>query len=120
VENQSAREVQANVKAWNNHGEQATADESTEEEVDSGDNNMGDSAEDKVVDSETDSLRIEDEEQIAVPAMSSTVTDEDGLKNTAAVDLSAQSTENATRTISDDDFLKRPFNLDDYSRRMKK
>ena len=127
VENQSAREVQANVKDWNQRKEQATADE--QGQVDAEDNNTGDSAEDKAVDSEMDSLQVEDEEQSvdtppeelgAVPATSSTVTDEDELKDTAAVDFSAQGTENSTRRIGDGDSLKRSFNLDDYRRRMKK
>lgn len=123
VENQSAREVQANVKDWNQRKEQATADE--QGQVDAEDNNTGDSAEDKAVDSEMDSLQVEDEEQSvdtppeelgAVPATSSTVTDEDELKDTAAVDFSAQGTENSTRRIGDGDSLKRSFNLDDYRR----
>ena len=113
IENQSAREVQANVKEWNHRNKQLVADE--QGQVDAEDSSTSDSTENTIGGIETDLIQAEYEEkftdeQDAVPSTSSTAT----------ADSPAQSTENATRTISDGDSLKRPFNLDDYSRRIKK
>lgn len=99
VESQSAREVIANVKAWNQRNEQPT-------EIEAKDIITTDSAEDTIADAETDSLQVEEEEQSA---------DEQAEVSDLATALDespAQGTENATR--------KQEFSSKDCFRRMSK